>query len=70
MWAFLTWDLYILFDRAPVTTADAGQCVSFALKRVKRDTVRKGMVIVSKNEAPPRGMSWWPRSLTRMSDLF
>lgn len=42
--------------RAPVTTADAGQCVSFALKRVRRSAVRKGMVIVAKTETPPRGI--------------
>ena len=40
---------------APVSTADAGQCVSFALKRVRRTGVRKGMVIVSKTETPPKG---------------
>lgn len=43
--------------RAPVTTAEAGQCVSFALKRVRRVAVRKGMVIVNKTEAPPRAIS-------------
>ncbi|TFK54207.1 GTP-binding protein 1 [Heliocybe sulcata] len=42
--------------RAPVTTADAGQCVSFALKRVRRQAVRKGMVIVHKTETPPRAI--------------
>ncbi|KAJ3476836.1 hypothetical protein NLI96_g10887 [Meripilus lineatus] len=41
--------------RAPVTSAEAGQCVSFALKRMRRSAVRKGMVIVSKTETPPRG---------------
>jgi hypothetical protein len=41
--------------RADVTTAEAGQCVSLALKRVRRATVRKGMVLVHKMEAPPRG---------------
>ncbi|KAF8070140.1 GTP-binding protein 1 [Lyophyllum atratum] len=40
--------------RANVTTAEAGQCVSFALKRVRRAAVRKGMVLVPKTEAPPR----------------
>ena len=38
-----------------MTTADAGQCVSFALKRVRRSAVRKGMVIVAKTETPPKG---------------
>ena len=41
--------------RADVTTAEAGQCVSLALKRVRRATVRKGMVLVHKMDAPPRG---------------
>lgn len=40
---------------ATVNTADAGQCVSFALKRVRRASVRKGMVIVGASDAPPRG---------------
>ncbi|KAG6866344.1 hypothetical protein C0991_005265 [Blastosporella zonata] len=40
--------------RVPVTTAEAGQCVSFALKRVKRAAVRKGMVLLPKTELPPR----------------
>lgn len=40
---------------APVTTADAGQCVSFALKRMRRTAVRKGMIIAAKTEFPPRG---------------
>jgi GTPase len=38
-----------------VTTAEAGQCVSLALKRVKRAEVRKGMVLVPKTDTPPRG---------------
>jgi GTPase len=40
---------------ATVEYADAGQCVSFALKRIRRVAVRKGMVIVSKTETPPNG---------------
>ncbi|KAG6900751.1 hypothetical protein C0993_002175 [Termitomyces sp. T159_Od127] len=40
--------------RATVTAAEAGQCVSFALKRVLRASVRKGMVLVHKTETPPR----------------
>ncbi|KLO14595.1 GTP-binding protein 1 [Schizopora paradoxa] len=40
--------------RAPVGSADAGQCVSFALKRMRRNAVRKGMVIVAKTEVPPK----------------
>ncbi|KAI6032901.1 P-loop containing nucleoside triphosphate hydrolase protein [Pisolithus orientalis] len=39
--------------RADVFSAEAGQCVSLALKRVKRVSVRKGMVIVHKSDAPP-----------------
>lgn len=40
--------------RADVSSAEAGQCVSLALKRVKRAVVRKGMVIVHKSDTPPR----------------
>ncbi|KAH7888560.1 P-loop containing nucleoside triphosphate hydrolase protein [Phlebopus sp. FC_14] len=40
--------------RVDVFTAEAGQCVALALKRVKRSTVRKGMVIVHKSETPPK----------------
>ncbi|EJT97278.1 P-loop containing nucleoside triphosphate hydrolase protein [Dacryopinax primogenitus] len=39
--------------RATVDTAEAGQSVSFALKRVRRGAVRKGMVIVAKTDGPP-----------------
>ncbi|KAL4063525.1 P-loop containing nucleoside triphosphate hydrolase protein, partial [Scleroderma yunnanense] len=42
--------------RADVSAAEAGQCVSLALKRVKRALVRKGMVIVHKSDAPPRAI--------------
>ncbi|KAF8844664.1 P-loop containing nucleoside triphosphate hydrolase protein [Paxillus ammoniavirescens] len=40
--------------RADVVTAEAGQCVALALKRVKRAAIRKGMVIVHKSETPPK----------------
>ncbi|EIM83013.1 P-loop containing nucleoside triphosphate hydrolase protein [Stereum hirsutum FP-91666 SS1] len=40
--------------RAEVSSAEAGQTVSLALKRVKRADVRKGMVIAHKSETPPR----------------
>ncbi|KAJ8519925.1 hypothetical protein ONZ45_g3159 [Pleurotus djamor] len=40
--------------RANVTSADAGQCVSLALKRTRRADIRKGMVLVHKTETPPR----------------
>ncbi|KAE9411508.1 P-loop containing nucleoside triphosphate hydrolase protein [Gymnopus androsaceus JB14] len=40
--------------RAAVTSAEAGQCVSCALKRVRRNTVRKGMVMVQKSETLPK----------------
>ena len=43
--------------RARVASAEAGQCVSFALKRVRRTDVRKGMVLVHKADAPPKGMT-------------
>lgn len=46
--------------RAPVNSAEAGQCVSFALKRVRRAAVRKGMVIVPKSESPPKGQPCGP----------
>ncbi|KAJ7218061.1 P-loop containing nucleoside triphosphate hydrolase protein [Mycena pura] len=39
--------------RADVVRAEAGQCVSLALKRVRRAAIRKGMVLVHKTEAPP-----------------
>lgn len=43
--------------RAPVNSAEAGQCVSLALKRVRRAAIRKGMVIVHKTDAgPPRAI--------------
>ncbi|KAF7321313.1 GTP-binding protein 1 [Mycena kentingensis (nom. inval.)] len=38
--------------RADVTRAEAGQCVSLALKRVRRAAIRKGMVIVHKDTQP------------------
>jgi GTPase len=53
---FLLAFLWVLnFRRADVTTAEAGQCVALALKRVKRAAVRKGMVIVHKTDTPPKG---------------
>ncbi|KAH9935288.1 GTP-binding protein 1 [Fomitopsis serialis] len=42
--------------RAPVTSAEAGQCVSLALKRVRKSAVRKGMVLVHKSDTPPRAV--------------
>ncbi|KZT43641.1 P-loop containing nucleoside triphosphate hydrolase protein [Sistotremastrum suecicum HHB10207 ss-3] len=42
--------------RAPVNSAEAGQCVSLALKRVRRSAVRKGMVIIAKTETPPKAI--------------
>ncbi|KAF8514255.1 GTP-binding protein 1 [Hysterangium stoloniferum] len=44
------------FSRAPVNSAEAGQCVSFALKRMRRTAIRKGMVIVIKSELPPKAI--------------
>jgi len=46
------------FQRADVTRAEAGQCVSLALKRIRRAAVRKGMVLVTKTETPPLGRSF------------
>ena len=43
-------------ERADVSRAEAGQCVSLALKRIRRAAVRKGMVLVTKTDTPPRGM--------------
>ncbi|KAI0949408.1 hypothetical protein AcW1_009035 [Taiwanofungus camphoratus] len=42
--------------RAPVSSAEAGQCVSLALKRVRKSAVRKGMVIVHKTDVPPKAV--------------
>ncbi|KAF9531630.1 GTP-binding protein 1 [Crepidotus variabilis] len=39
--------------RADVTRAEAGQCVSLALKRIRRAQVRKGMVLVNKLDNVP-----------------
>ncbi|KAJ7072321.1 P-loop containing nucleoside triphosphate hydrolase protein [Mycena amicta] len=38
--------------RADITRAEAGQCVSLALKRVRRNAIRKGMVIVHRDFQP------------------
>ncbi|KAF7315749.1 hypothetical protein MIND_00090800 [Mycena indigotica] len=38
--------------RADITRAEAGQCVSLALKRVRKAAIRKGMVIVHKETQP------------------
>ncbi|KAJ2922724.1 hypothetical protein H1R20_g14360, partial [Candolleomyces eurysporus] len=40
--------------RASVNSAEAGQCVSIALKRIRRSAVRKGMVLVHKSDTPPK----------------
>ncbi|CCA68509.1 probable GTP-binding protein 1 [Serendipita indica DSM 11827] len=40
--------------RAPVPSAEAGQSVSFALKKMKKGVVRKGMVVIAKTETPPK----------------
>lgn len=42
--------------RATVKSAEAGQCVSLALKRVKRADVRKGMVLLNKSDNPPKAV--------------
>jgi GTPase len=39
--------------RIPVNVCSAGQSGSFALKRVRRADVRKGMVVLSKTDRPP-----------------
>lgn len=38
--------------RVSVSVASAGHCVSFALKKVKRSSIRKGMVLVGKDALP------------------
>jgi GTPase len=40
--------------RIPVSVCSAGQSASFALKRVRRKEVRKGMVVLSKLDNPPK----------------
>ena len=40
--------------RIPVPLCSAGQSASFALKRVRRKEVRKGMVVLPKLETPPK----------------
>ena len=40
--------------RVNVEGASAGQSVSFALKKIRRNQVRKGMVMLSRTETPPR----------------
>ncbi|WVQ78434.1 hypothetical protein IAT38_000520 [Cryptococcus sp. DSM 104549] len=42
--------------RASVTSGEAGQSVSFALKRIRRTQVRKGMVLIAKTETPPKAV--------------
>lgn len=43
--------------RTPVNRGEAGQSVSFALKRIKRAAVRKGMVVLEKNDlSPPKAV--------------
>ncbi|KAJ7346627.1 GTP-binding protein 1 [Mycena albidolilacea] len=42
--------------RANIASAEAGQCVSLALKRVRKAAVRKGMVVVHKTDNPPKAV--------------
>ncbi|KIY34398.1 GTP-binding protein 1 [Cryptococcus gattii E566] len=42
--------------RASVTSGEAGQSVSFALKRIRRSQVRKGMVLIAKTDTPPKAV--------------
>lgn len=49
-----TWVRSIQRKRVNVECATAGQSVSFALKRIRRNQVRKGMVLVSRGNAPPK----------------
>lgn len=52
-----------------VASAEAGQCVALALKRVKRAAVRKGMVIVHKSDTPPKGTAQCRSPLARPNSL-
>ena len=40
--------------RIPVSMCAAGQSASFALKRIRRKEVRKGMVVLPKLDSPPK----------------
>ena len=40
--------------RIPVPVCQAGQSASFALKKIRRKDVRKGMVVLPKSDAPPK----------------
>lgn len=40
--------------RVNVDAASAGQSASFALKRIRRNQVRKGMVMLSRTDSPPK----------------
>ncbi|WOO81334.1 GTP-binding protein 1 [Vanrija pseudolonga] len=42
--------------RARVDSAEAGQSVALALKRIRRPQVRKGMVLVAKSDTPPKAV--------------
>ncbi|ORX33797.1 P-loop containing nucleoside triphosphate hydrolase protein [Kockovaella imperatae] len=42
--------------RASVNSAEAGQSVSFALKRIRRTQVRKGMVLTGRTETAPKAV--------------
>ncbi|CCX12075.1 GTP-binding protein 1 [Pyronema domesticum] len=45
--------------RLPVPVCSAGQSASFALKRVRRKDVRKGMVVLPKVEGAPAPKAFW-----------
>ncbi|KAL1925310.1 uncharacterized protein VTP21DRAFT_193 [Calcarisporiella thermophila] len=42
--------------RVNVPLVNAGQSASFALKRIRRSAIRKGMVMLSKTETPPKAV--------------
>lgn len=42
--------------RVNVPFVSAGQSASFALKKVRRNEIRKGMVMLAKTESPPRAV--------------
>jgi GTPase len=42
--------------RVNVNSCEAGQSVTFALKRIRRNQVRKGMAVIAKTDGqPPKG---------------
>ena len=49
--------------RANVNIAEAGQSVSLALKKVRRQGIRKGQVIMAKQDPPPKAVKTFVGSI-------